>query len=86
MFKKELTVRNETGLHARPASDFAALCRNIQSDIRLISGNTLVNPKSIISILAGGLSKDTTFLLEIEGPDEEEAGEKIIHFIENLKE
>ena len=37
MFKKELTVQNETGLHARPASDFAALCRNIESDIRPVS-------------------------------------------------
>lgn len=86
MFKKELTVQNETGLHARPASDFAALCRNIESDIRLISGNMLVNPKSIISILSAGLSKDTTFLLEVEGPDEKEAGEKIVQFIETLTE
>ena len=86
MFKKEGTVKNETGLHARPASDFAALCRNVQSDIRIISGNAIVNPKSIISILSAGLSRGTTFLLEVEGPDEKEAGEKIVQFIEALKE
>ena len=85
MFKKEVTVKNETGLHARPASDFAALCRNVQSDIRIISGNAIVNPKSI-SILSAGLSRGTTFLLEVEGPDEKEAGEKIVQFIEALKE
>ena len=46
----------------------------------------LVNPKSIISILSAGLSKGTTFLLEVEGPDEKEAGEKIVQFIETLTE
>lgn len=86
MFKKELTVRNETGLHARPASDLAALCRTIQSDIRLITRDSMVNPKSIINILAAGLSKGTTFQLEVEGPDEEEAGKKITEFIKQLKD
>lgn len=86
MFKKELTIQNETGLHARPASEFAELCHNISSDIRLITGNATVNPKSIISILASGLSQGSQFTLEIEGSDEEEAGEKIVQFIEGLKD
>lgn len=86
MFKKELMIQNKTGLHARPASDFAALCHNIRSDIRLIAGTAAINPKSIISILAGGLSQGSRFTLEIDGPDEEEAGEKIVRFFEELKD
>ena len=82
MYRKELTIQNETGLHARPASDFAALCHNISSEQRM----AVVNPKSIISILASGLSQGARFTLEIEGPDEEEAGEKIVRFIEELKD
>lgn len=86
MYKKELTVKNKTGLHARPASQMTVLCQKFDSDIRLITPSTTVNPKSVISILAGGLAQGTTFTLEVEGPDEEEAGEKITEFINTLEE
>lgn len=29
MYQKQVTVLNPTGLHARPASDFVALAKNI---------------------------------------------------------
>ena len=36
MFTSEFVVKNPTGLHARPASQLAKLCKDIPDDIRLI--------------------------------------------------
>ena len=86
MFERQIKVSNETGLHARPASDLTVLCQKFDSDILIITPDTEINPKSIISILAGGVSQGTTIRLRVEGVDEEEAGEQISRFIEELKE
>ena len=86
MFERQIKVSNKTGLHARPASDLTVLCQKFDSDILIITPDTEINPKSIISILAGGVSQGTTIRLRVEGVDEEEAGEQISRFIEDLKE
>lgn len=75
MFERQIKVSNKTGLHARPASDLTVLCQKFDSDILIITPDTEINPKSIISILAGGVSQGTTIRLRVEGVDEEEAGE-----------
>ena len=86
MFERQIKVSNKTGLHARPASDLTVLCQKFDSDILIITPDTEINPKSIISFLAGGVSQGTTIRLRVEGVDEEEAGEQISRFIEELKE
>ena len=86
MFERQIKVSNKTGLHARRASDLTVLCQKFDSDILIITPDTEINPKSIISILAGGVSQGTTIRLRVEGVDEEEAGEQISRFIEELKE
>lgn len=86
MFEKKLVVNNGTGLHARPASDLAALCQKFDSDIMIQSGMMEINPKSVISILAGGVCQGTTIDLRVEGIDEEEAGQKITEFMMNLSD
>ena len=86
MFERQIKVSNKTGLHARPASDLTVLCQKFDSDILIITPDTEIKPKSIISILAGGVSQGTTIRLRVEGVDEEEAGEQISRFIEELKE
>lgn len=85
MYRTQLVVKNETGLHARPAADLTNLCQKFQSDITFITDGTSVNPKSIISLLSGGFSKGMEFTLQAEGPDEETAGEQITQYINNLE-
>lgn len=84
MFEKKLIVKNETGLHARPASDLTVLCQKFDSEILILASEAEVNPKSIISILAGGIGKGCNIKLQVVGSDELEAGEAIVAFIENL--
>ena len=86
MFSATVTITNKTGLHARPASQLVELCKTFESQITLKKGDMLVDPKSIISILAGGLKQGTTVELTAEGSDEETAGKEVLAFIEGLTE
>ncbi len=84
MFEAKLKVMNETGLHARPASELMSLSSKFKSDISILTETARINPKSIISILGGGVYKGTEITLQIEGEDEEEAGKALVELIENL--
>ena len=87
MFLATVTVNNATGLHARPASQFVALCQKFSSSIKIVSGSEEYNAKSIISVLSAGIKQGTALQLLIEGGDEEAAGGAIVDFINNaLKE
>ena len=84
MFKATTIINNETGLHARPASLLAAECIKYESEITINTADTEIHPKSIISILAGGVFKGTEVTLVVEGPDEDEAGASIMNLLNNL--
>lgn len=84
MFTSEFVVKNPTGLHARPASQLAKLCKDIPGDIRLICEKGTINPKNVIGILTAGLKKGSAIKIEVEGANEQESGAKIMEFLEGL--
>jgi phosphocarrier protein HPr len=86
MYTNEIEIVNDTGLHARPASDLTILCQKFKSEITIMTDDMEVNPKSIISILSAGIKKGTVITLNVSGDDEQTAGSMISNFISNLKE
>ena len=84
MFTSEFVVKNPTGLHSRPASHMAKLCKDIPDDIRLICEKGTINPKNVIGILTAGLKKGSAIKIEVEGANEQESGAKIMEFLEGL--
>lgn len=86
MFQAETTIKNPTGLHARPASQLTQLCKNFPEKITLLCGEHQVDPKSIISILAAGMKSGTAITVQVEGDNEQAVGEEIITFINGLTE
>lgn len=85
MYSKLTTIVNETGLHARPASDFVRAASQFKSDITIQrEGNgTAVNAKSIIFLLSQGLAKGTPVILSAEGEDEQEAVDTLAALIDS---
>lgn len=73
MIKKEVTVTNKTGLHARPASEFVKKASSYSSNITLKFKGKDINAKSIIGVLSAGISMGTNIEICAEGPDEREA-------------
>ena len=81
--KKEVTIINETGLHARPASMFVKKASEFKSSVELIHNGERVNAKSIMGIMKLGLAKGTTVTIETIGEDEEAALNSIVELVES---
>jgi phosphocarrier protein HPr len=67
--RKQLTVKNKQGLHARPAALFVQVANKFDSRITVIRDEEKVNGKSIMGILMLGAEKDSVIIIEAEGDD-----------------
>lgn len=84
MAEKKIVVKNETGLHARPAAALVQFVKGIEGDVELVKDGKVANAKSIFSVMSLGISKDTEILVRVTGENEEENCDKVVEFIENL--
>ena len=89
MFIKEITVQNQVGLHARPATFFIQKANEYKSTIWISREERKVNAKSLLGVLSLGITKDTTVTIIAEGVDEEDAVNGLIelissNFVENV--
>ena len=81
MLEKELVVKDEVGLHARPASLFVKIAQEFNGTVTVKFNKK--NPqsgeeelvekdgKSMIGVLSLGIAKDRPFVLTLDGEDEE---------------
>jgi len=73
MQKVEVELKNETGMHARPASIFVKEATKYKSDIKVLKNGQEYNAKSIMIILSMGAGKGEKLIIIAEGEDEKEA-------------
>ena len=73
MYTQEITVNNEVGLHARPATFFIQKANEFKSSIWVEVEDRKINAKSLLGVLSMGITKGTRVSIIAEGPDEEEA-------------
>lgn len=83
MFEQEVTVKNKTGLHARPASDFVKLANSFKSSIMIHFKEKKLNGKSMLNVLGAGISCGSQIKLTAEGADEADAIAALVDLIEN---
>jgi phosphocarrier protein HPr len=70
---RELTIRNKSGLHARPATLWVQTANKFQSSIRLQKTSREVDGKSLLNLLTLGLTSGSIARLTVDGVDEQEA-------------
>ena len=75
MIRRDFEIKNEMGLHARAAALFVQTTNKFASDIFVEKENERVNAKSIMGIMALGISKNSKITIIVNGIDEEEAKE-----------
>lgn len=73
VIRREITIINKLGLHARAAAKFVTLASTFESNVRLARGERVVNGKSIMGVMMLAAAKGASIVLIIEGSDEEEA-------------
>lgn len=86
MLEKKVKVLLEHGLHARPATDFVKLAASFQSDVFLLKNGKEMNAKSIMGVMALGVSKGDEVTLRVNGSDEQRALEKLEKYLAGEKE
>ncbi len=77
MKQLEITINNETGLHARPAKTLVNLTKQFKSEIFIWHGEKKANAKSLISVLTLGASRGSQLRIQVNGEDEENATTQI---------
>ena len=87
MYQKETTVKNSTGLHARPASDFVKAAKEFESKIKIMRSGSdedeAVNAKSIVMLLSLGVGKGEKIVVSATGYDEEKAVDTLVELIDS---
>ena len=80
--RREIEIKNELGLHARPATLLVQLALQFDSDIILKKDGEEVNAKSMMGILMLAAGFGTRLELIVTGEDAEEAAEAIEKLVE----
>ena len=81
MFVKEVTVENQVGLHARPATFFIQKVNEFKSSIWVEKEERRVNAKSLLGVLSLGIVGGTTIRIIADGSDEQLAVEGIVQLV-----
>jgi phosphocarrier protein len=81
MIKKNTTISNKLGLHARASAKLTKLAGSFPCEVWISRGERRVNAKSIMGVmmLAAGVGTEVT--LETDGAREEEAMEALLALI-----
>jgi len=82
MVEKEIKIKRDVGLHARPAANFVKTAEKFKSKVWLTKNGIRVNGKSILSILSLAVEKGSKVILSVEGVDEEEAFKALKEILE----
>ena len=83
MIKKNTTISNKLGLHARASAKLTKLAGSFPCEVWIAKGERRVNAKSIMGVmmLAAGIGSDVE--LETDGDDEATAMQALIALIDD---
>ena len=77
-----VTIKNRSGIHARPASIFVDLASKFSGTVTLIKNEKRYNGKSIMSIMSMALRENDTLEILVEGEGAEGLEEKLKAILE----
>ncbi|SEM92895.1 HPr family phosphocarrier protein [Lihuaxuella thermophila] len=86
MAEKTVTIKNPSGLHARPASLLVKEAGSFKSTIKIIKNEKVVDAKSLLGVMSLAAKQNDTLTVRAEGEDAEAAVEKLASFLENHQE
>lgn len=79
------TIKDEIGIHARPAGLLAKKAKEFESTVMLDKGGKNANAAKLIAVMGLGVKCGDTITVTVEGADEERAAEEMERFFsENL--
>lgn len=83
MFVKDVVVKNQIGLHARPATFFIQKANEFKSSIWVEKEERRVNGKSLLGVLSLGIIGGVGIRIIADGPDEENAVTSLVNLVDS---
>lgn len=83
MYVKDVTVENQVGLHARPATFFIQKANEFKSSIWIEKQDRRVNAKSLLGILSLGIVGGTSIRIIADGADEQAAVDSLVELVDS---
>lgn len=82
MYLKDVTVKNQVGLHARPATFFIQKANEFKSSVWVEKEERRVNAKSLLGILSLGIVGGAKIRIIADGSDEQLAVDGLVKLVE----
>lgn len=82
MTRRDVTITNNIGLHARPATFFIQKANSYKSLIWIEKEDRKVSAKSLLGVLSLGIAQGMTITVIADGQDENEAVEGLVKLID----
>ncbi len=83
MYVRDVTVENQVGLHARPATFFIQKANEFKSSIWIEKEERRVNAKSLLGILSLGIVGGTAIRVIADGSDEQLAVDGLVDLVKS---
>ena len=83
MISRTTKIINRLGLHARPSALLVTTANKYQSELFFTKSGLRVNGKSILGFMMLAADLGSELLIEVDGPDEEQAMADILNVIES---
>ena len=85
MVTREVIVKSEVGLHARPASALVKLAQQCKSRVLLHAQGKQVDAKSMFAVLGAGIKGGAQIMVSAEGEDETASLDKVCELITTME-
>ena len=79
----EYTIKDELGIHARPAGMLVKEVKNFQSKVMLEKDGKSVDASRLMAVMSMGVKQGQTVTITVEGEDEDAAYEAVKAFFES---
>ncbi|MDR1564307.1 MAG: HPr family phosphocarrier protein [Oscillospiraceae bacterium] len=83
MYVKDVTVQNQVGLHARPATFFIQKANEYKASIWVEKEERKVNAKSLLGVLSLGIVGGVKIRIIADGNDEQEAVDDLVALVDS---
>ncbi len=83
MYKKNVVITADNGLHTRPAAQFVKLAKQFAEEVEVVSSGKVATAKNLFKLQTLGLSKGTEVTVQSVS---QQAVDQLAEFLKNVRD
>ena len=76
------TIKDEMGLHARPAGQMVKMIKSMPSKVTISCGERSADGRKLFAIMAMAVNQGETVTVEVDGEGEEDQSRELLRYFE----